>query len=124
MKVMEMKVNEKLAGGMLYALGLALAVVRPPVDRLTCTVLPSGETCMGINPFFLTLYIGLVMVGSLLVVLGYPFKNAHERNGWLGVASGVGIAFIGSHAGLVEVIIFGIVLTILGLLLYKLGGSE
>lgn len=119
-----MKVNEKLAGGIIYALGLALAVVRPPVDRLACTVLPSGEACTGINPFFLTLYVGLVMVGSLLVALGHPFKNTHERNGWLGVAGGVGTAFIGGYSGLMEVALFGAILAILGLLLYKLGGSR
>ncbi|WP_367884414.1 hypothetical protein [Thermococcus sp. JCM 11816] len=79
--------------GVLYALGLALSVIRPPIDRAACTVLPpSGEACTTINPFFFALYIGLVMFGSLLIALGHSFKNARTRNGWLGVSSGLGIA--------------------------------
>ncbi|AMQ18307.1 hypothetical protein [Thermococcus peptonophilus] len=119
-----MNINEKLAGEVLYALALVLSVIRPPVDRLACTVLPSGEVCTGINPFFLTLHLGLVMIGSLLVALGHPFKNTHERNGWLGVVSGLGIAIIGGFSELNEVVIFGALLATLGLLLYKLGGLK
>ncbi|MBP1911172.1 hypothetical protein [Thermococcus stetteri] len=118
-----MEINEKLAGGVLYALGLALSFLKPPIDRAAGTVLPSGGVCTTINPFFLTLYVGLVVVGSLLISLGHTFRNTHERSRWLGVASGVGIAFIGSYAGLNEAALFGAVLATIGLLLYKLGGS-
>lgn len=119
-----MKVDEKLAGGVFYALGLALSVIRPPIDRAACTVLPSGEACTTINPFFFALYTGLVMFGSLLIALGHSFKNVRTRNGWLGVSSGLGIAIIGGFSGLNEVVIFGALLATLGLLLYKLGGSK
>ncbi|EHR79318.1 hypothetical protein OCC_07526 [Thermococcus litoralis DSM 5473] len=119
-----MRIGEKVAGGVLYALGLILAILRPPMDRAACTVLPGGEVCEAINPFFLTLEVGLVMAGSLFVALGYPFKNARQLNGWLGVASGLGIAFVGGYAGLKGIVIFGAALATLGIILYKLGGLK
>lgn len=85
-----MNVSEKLAGGVLYTLALVLSVIRPPVDRLACTVLPSGEACTTINPFFFALYIGLVMFGSLLIALGHSFKM--PAHGTAGLESQAGSA--------------------------------
>jgi hypothetical protein len=119
-----MRISEKVAGGVLYALGVILAILRPPMDRAACTVLPGGEVCEAINPFFFVLEIGLVILGALLVALGYPFKNARQLNGWLGVASGLGIAFVGGYAGLKEMVIFGAALATLGIIIYKLGGAR
>ncbi|WP_346765927.1 hypothetical protein [Thermococcus sp. 21S7] len=82
---------KKTAGGLVYFLGVALGMLRPPVERLACMKLPSGEVCRGINTPLLLIEFGLIMAGALLIGLGHRFKNGHELNGWLGVTTGIGM---------------------------------
>jgi len=116
--------GRKVAGFALYFLGIALGIARPPVERLACMKLPSGEVSKGINTPLLLIEVSLIMVGALFVGLGHRFKNRHELNGWLGVATGLGIAFVGGYARITELFAFGVVLTTLGLFVYKIGGRE
>ncbi|AFK22996.1 hypothetical protein [Pyrococcus sp. ST04] len=116
-----MKITEKQAGLALYIFGIGLAVIRPPVERLACINLVTGEVCRGINPFFLILEIGLIMSGAVFLMLSQNFYNVHERNGWLGVVTGLGIAFVGGYSGLRILALFGITLATIGLLMYKYG---
>jgi len=111
-----------VAGFALYFLGIALGIARPPVERLACMRLPSGEVCRGINPPLLIIELGIVTAGALLVGLGHGFENRHELNGWLGVATGLGMAFVGGYAGITELLAFGVVLATIGLFVYKIGG--
>ncbi|WP_010478566.1 hypothetical protein [Thermococcus zilligii] len=116
-----MRADERILGVLLYAGGIALALFRPPVDRAACITVPEGKAVRGVNPFFLALELGLVMVGSVL--LSQDLKNSHARNGWVGVTSGLGIAIIGGCADLHEVFLFGVALAVLGLLV-KVGGKK
>lgn len=112
---------KKAVGGLFYFLGVAVGIARPPVERLACMKLPSGEVCRGINTPLLLAELGLIMAGALLMGLGHRFKNEHELNGWLGVATGLGMAFVGGYAKITELFAFGVVLATIGLLVYKLG---
>ncbi|NJE09464.1 hypothetical protein [Thermococcus sp. MAR1] len=116
--------SKKLAGLMVYLLGIGLGVAKPPVERLACMKVPSGEVCTGVNTPLLLIELGLVMVGALLLGLDHGFKNDHELNGWLGVAIGLGTAFIGGYSEIWVVFLFGVALATLGLLLYKVGGKH
>ncbi|QDA32544.1 hypothetical protein FH039_11075 [Thermococcus indicus] len=112
---------KKAFGGFLYLLGLALGFLRPPIERLACMKIPSGEACTGINMPLLAVELGFIMAGALLMGLGHGFKNPHELNGWLGVAIGLGTAFVGGYSGIWVVFLFGVSLATLGLLVYKVG---
>ncbi|ASJ05120.1 MULTISPECIES: hypothetical protein [Thermococcus] len=110
-----------VAGGLAYLLGIGLSLVRPPIERLACVEVPSGRVCTGVNTPLLLIELGLVVVGALLLGLDHGFKNDHELNGWLGVAIGLGTAFIGGYSGIWVVFLFGVALATLGLLVYKVG---
>ncbi len=116
--------GKKIAGFILYFFGIAMGIAKPPVERLACVKLPSGEVCTGINTPLLLVELGLVMAGALLMGLEHHFKSGHELNGWLGVATGIEIAIIGGYAGLGALTIFGAALATLGLILYKWGERE
>ncbi len=116
--------SKKLAGLMVYLLGIGLGVAKPPVERLACMKVPSGEVCTGINTSLLLIELGLVAVGALLLGLGHGFKNDHELNGWLGLSSGLGIAIIGGYSSILSLFVFGATLSILGLVLYKVGRAK
>jgi len=115
---------KKLAGFVVYFAGISLGIVRPPVERLACMVVPSGEVCTGINTPLLVIELLLVMLGALLVGFSNDFRNTHQLNGWLGVATGIGTAIVGGYAGIDALTLFGAVLATLGLILYKLGGRK
>ncbi|AEH24102.1 hypothetical protein PYCH_04120 [Pyrococcus yayanosii CH1] len=116
--------SKKLAGLMVYLLGTGLGIAKPPIERLACMEVPSGDVCTGVNTPLLILELGLVMMGALLMGLSHGFKNHHELNGWLGVSSGLGVAIIGSYAGIMELFLLGVTLATLGLLVYKVGRAE
>ncbi|RLF91241.1 hypothetical protein DRN82_02515 [Thermococci archaeon] len=111
----------KWAGLIVYLLGIALSIVRPPLDRLACIDMTTGQVMTGINPFFLVLELGLIMVGALFLALNHEFKNYHERNGWLAVSTGLGFAFVGGYSKIYELLLFGIALATLGIIVYKIG---
>ncbi|WP_297476928.1 hypothetical protein [Thermococcus sp.] len=119
-----MKAGEELLGLVLYLSGILLAVVRPPVDRMACMTVPGGKVAEAVNPFFLTAEVGLVLAGSVLLSAGHNFKSGFTKLGWIGVASGLGVAFVGGYSGLRAVFLFGVLLATLGLVLYKLGGMR
>ncbi|ASJ05872.1 hypothetical protein [Thermococcus pacificus] len=119
-----MNADERIPGALLYTGGIVLAFLRPPVDRIACITVPGGKVTSGINPFFLALEFGLVMVGSVLLALKHDFKNSHAKNGRISVASGLGVAFIGGYSGLRAVLLFGVMLATFGLVLYKVGGMR
>jgi len=73
--------SKKLAGLMVYLLGIGLGVVKPPVERLTCMKVSSGEVCTGINTSPLLIELALVMVGALLLGLDHGFKTPLQ-GGW------------------------------------------
>ncbi|ASJ16465.1 hypothetical protein A3L04_04935 [Thermococcus chitonophagus] len=114
----------KLAGLGVYLLGIALSVVRPPLERLACINMTTGQVMTRINPFFLVLELGLIMIGALFIALNYEFKNYHERNGWLAVSTGLGFAFIGGYSKIYELFLFGVVLATLGIIVYKIGRAK
>jgi len=123
-----MRVNEmnytKLGGLLVYLSGIGLGIARPPVERLACMEVPSGEVCTGINTPLLVIELFLVMLGAILMAFSTDFRNTRQLNGWLGVATGLGIAFVGGYAGLGALTIFGAALATLGLILYKWGERE
>ncbi|ASJ00885.1 hypothetical protein [Thermococcus gorgonarius] len=119
-----MKVNEGILGVLLYTGGILLALFRPPVDRAACITFPGGKGASGINPFFLALELGMVIVGSVLLALEHDFKNSYAKNGWIGVTSGLGAAIIGGHSNITAVFLFGVALATPGLIAYKVGGRE
>ncbi|AMM54643.1 hypothetical protein [Pyrococcus kukulkanii] len=114
----------KLAGLVVYLLGIALSVVRPPLERLACIDMTTGQVMTRINPFFLVLELSLIMVGSLFLALNHEFKNYHERNGWMAVSTGLGFAFVGGYSEIYELSLFGVVLAILGMIVYKIGRAK
>lgn len=114
--------GKKIGGFVLYFLGIGLGILMPPVERLACMMVPSGEVCTGINILLLTIGLTLMMLGALLISLSHFFKSSHQFNGFLGVATGLGIGLIGGYAGLNALALFGVVLATLGLILYKAGG--
>ncbi|WP_461866442.1 hypothetical protein [Thermococcus sp.] len=116
--------GKKIAGFVLYFLGIAMGIAKPPVERLACIRLPSGEVCKGINTPLLAIELGLVMLGSLLFGLSHNFRNTHELNGWLGVATGLGMGIIGGYAGIDSLLLLGALLATFGLILYKLGRGK
>ena len=116
--------SKKLGGLLLYISGVGLGIVRPPVERLACMVVPSGEVCTGINTPLLAVELVLVMLGALVVGFSSDFRNTHQLNGWLGVATGLGVAIVGGYAGLDVLALFGAALATIGLILYKWGDRE
>jgi len=113
--------GKKIVGFVLYFIGIALGIARPPVERLACMKIPSGEVCEGINTPSLLIELGIIMVGALLMGLGHGFRNNHELNGWLGISMGLGIAIVGGYSGIDVLLLFGAALATVGLLVYKLG---
>ncbi|AFN03101.1 hypothetical protein PFC_00635 [Pyrococcus furiosus COM1] len=107
---------KKLIGGIIYTLGFILTVIRPPVDRVACMTLPGGEVCEGINMFFLLLETGIVLVGATLITLGHNFKSKCKERGWIFLAGGLGIGFIGGYSRILEVALFGAMLVTLGVM--------
>jgi len=116
--------GKKPIGFTLYFLGIALGITKPPVERLACMKLPGGEVCRGINTPLLLVELGFIMIGALLIGFGHEFKNRRELNGWLGVATGLGIAIVGGCSQITELFGFGVVLATIGLLVYKFGRRE
>ncbi len=116
-----MRVGEKQAGLVLYILGIALPIAKPPVERPACIDVVTGEVCKGVDLFFLILEVGLMMSGAVFLMLSQDFRNDHERNGWLGIATGLGIAFVSGYSGLEVLALFGVILATIGLLVYKYG---
>jgi len=114
--------GKKIGGFFLYFLGIGLGIVMPPVERLACMMVSSGEVCTGINILLLTIELSLMMLGALLISLSHFFKSSHHFSGFLGVSTGLGIALIGGYAGLNALALFGVALATLGLILYKAGG--
>ncbi len=114
----------KTAGFGLYFTGILLGILKPPIERLACMILPSGEVCTGINTPLLALELGLVMFGSVLAGLSHGFRNTQQLNGWLGLTTGLGAAFIGGHSGIWSLFLFGVVLSTLGLMLYRVGRQK
>ncbi len=119
-----MRAVEGLLGLILYLSGILLAVIRPPVDRMACMTVPGGKVAEAVNPFFLTVEVGLVLAGSVLLSAGHNFKSGFTKLGWIGVASGLGIAFVGGYSGLRVVFLFGVLLATFGLTIYKFGGMK
>ena len=119
-----MRAVEGLLGLILYLSGILLAVVRPPVDRMAGMIVPGGKVAEAVNPFFLTVEVGLVLAGSVLLSAGHNFKSGFTKLGWIGVASGLGIAFVGGYSGLRAVFLFGVLLATFGLAIYKFGGMK
>ncbi|CAD5244853.1 hypothetical protein [Thermococcus camini] len=113
--------GKKVVGLMVYLLGIGLGIAKPPVERLACMKVPSGEVCTGVNTPLLLIELGLVAVGALLLGLDHGFKNDQELNGWLGVSTGLGFAIIGGYARITELLLFGVALATIGLLVYKVG---
>ena len=116
--------TKKRVGFVVYHAGIGLGIARPPVERLACMVVPSGEVWTRINTPLLVIELLLVMIGALLMGLSSDFRNTHQLNGWLGVATGLGVAIVGGYAGLDALALFGAALGTLGLILYKLGGRK
>ncbi len=119
-----MGAKERLAGLALYLGGIVLSILRPPVDRMACMRVPGGEVPEGINPFFLIVELFLIMLGSAILSLDHEFRNYHVRNGWVGLTTGLGVAFIGGYSGLEMIFAFGVLLATIGLFLYKIGGMK
>ena len=119
-----MGVEERIAGLALYLGGIVLSILRPPVDRMACMTVPGGEVQEGINPFFLTVELFLIMLGSVILSFDHEFRNYRMRNGWIGLTAGIGVAFMGGYSGLEMIFAFGVLLATIGLLLYKIGGMR
>lgn len=116
--------TKKLVGFVIYFAGIGLGIARPPIERLACMVVPSGEVWTRINTPLLVIELLLVMLGALLMGLSGDFRNTHKLNGWLGVSTGLGAGIIGGYAGIDTLTLFGVALATLGLILYKLGGRK
>ena len=119
-----MGAEKRIAGLALYLGGIVLSVLRPPVDRMACMTVPGGEVPKGVNPFFLTVELFLVMLGSVILSFDHEFRNYHMRNGWIGLTAGIGVAFMDGYSGLEAIFAFGVILATIGLLLYKIGGMR
>ncbi|HII60517.1 TPA: hypothetical protein HA331_01935 [Pyrococcus horikoshii] len=105
----------KVLGIILYLSGLVMSIVKPPIERLACMVVPSGEVCTGVNPIILSIELGLILLGSMLLA-----QCSKEKLGWMAVSTGVGIAIIGGYSGLSSLVLLGAVLGSMGLVVYKL----
>ncbi len=119
-----MKAVERVAGMILYLGGIVLTLLYPPVERAVCMTAPGGNVAEAVNPFFLTVEVGLVLIGSAFLSAGHNFRNSFAKLGWIGVASGLGVAFVGGYSGLRAVFLFGVLLATFGLAIYKFGGMK
>ncbi|WP_297459882.1 hypothetical protein [Thermococcus sp.] len=119
-----MRAVERVAGIILYIGGIVMALFYPPLERAACMTVPGGKVAGAVNPFFLTVEVGLVLAGSVLLSAGHNFKSGFTKLGWIGVASGLGIAFVGGYSGLRVVFLFGVLLATFGLAIYKFGGMK
>ena len=119
-----MRVEERIAGLAFYLSGIVLSILRPPVDRMACMTVPGGEVQEGINSFIFTVELFPIMLGSVIFSLDHEFRNYHMRNGWIGLATGLGVAFMGGYSGLEAIFAFGVLLATIGLFLYKIGGMR
>jgi len=64
---------------------------------------------------------GIVL--AMLLPLDHELKNNRGKSGWMGIASGLGLAFVGGCSGLWAVLIFGALLATLGIAVYKIEGD-